>query len=184
MAAPGARSGMDKQRSDALQAMDLVKIVRAYVQAMVDETSGYKALLLDKETMRIVSTLYGRTELAEHSVVHIERIDTHSGGAGGDGAPGQEHPELKVRRRRGAAAGHGARGWGAPGAPGRGTSRVRVRARARARAHAPAADSSARRRPPPAAAPAGGRVCASDARKRDAAEARDEGAAVPVVPPL
>jgi hypothetical protein len=96
MAAAAHRSTMDKQRSDALQQMDLVKIARAYVQAMVDETPGYKALLLDKETMRIVSTLYGRTELAEHSVVHIERVDA----AAGDSAAGKEHPELKVRALR------------------------------------------------------------------------------------
>lgn len=70
--------------------MDLVKILRAYVLQMVEEVQGYKALVLDKETMRIVSTLYGRTELADHSVVHIERLDT----AGGEG---KEHMELKVR---------------------------------------------------------------------------------------
>ena len=80
-------------KSAALAAMDLAKIVRAYLQQAVDEAVGYKALLLDKETMRIVSTLYGRSELAEHGVVHVERIET------GAGAEGKEHMELKVGQR-------------------------------------------------------------------------------------
>jgi len=87
MAARGGQPA-DKERADALARMDLRKIVRAYVQQMVDEVPGYKALLLDKDTMRIVSTLFGRTELGEHSVFHIERIDR---------AESKDHMELKVR---------------------------------------------------------------------------------------
>jgi vacuolar protein sorting-associated protein 45 len=67
--------------------MNLAKILRAYVQQMVDEVQGYKALLLDKDTMRICSTQYGRTELGEHNVVHVERLDSNEG---------KEHMELKV----------------------------------------------------------------------------------------
>lgn len=70
--------------------MNLTKILRAYLHQMVEDVSGYKAFLLDKDTMRVCSTLYGRTELAEHSLVHIERID------GNDGA---EHINLKVSCR-------------------------------------------------------------------------------------
>lgn len=94
MATTARTNAMDKERSAALAQMDLAKILRAYVQQMVDEVQGYKALLLDKETMRIVSTLYGRTELADHSVVHIERVDAAAGGAGA--AEGKEHMELKA----------------------------------------------------------------------------------------
>lgn len=54
---------------------------------MVSEVPGYKALLLDKDTMRITSTQFGRTELAEHNVVQIERIDSNDS---------KEHLELKV----------------------------------------------------------------------------------------
>jgi len=79
---------LDKEKADALVKMDLRRIVRAYIQQMIDEVPGYKAMLLDRETMRICSTLYGRTELAEHSVVHIERLD-----ATGERA---DHMELKV----------------------------------------------------------------------------------------
>ena len=79
---------MDKDRSSALAQMNLTKILRAYVQQMVDEVQGYKALLLDKDTMRICSTQYGRTELGEHNVVHVERLDSNEG---------KEHMELKVQ---------------------------------------------------------------------------------------
>lgn len=48
---------------------------------------GYKALLVDKDTMRVCSTLFGRTELAEHSVVHVERLDS---------SDSKQHLELKV----------------------------------------------------------------------------------------
>lgn len=52
------------------------------------EVPGYKALLLDRDTMRVCSTLFGRTELAEHSVVHVERLDAASDAT--------QHLELKV----------------------------------------------------------------------------------------
>jgi hypothetical protein len=86
MAAQG-RTAADKDKSDALAQMNLSKILRAYMHQMVEEVPGYKAFLLDKETMRVCSTLYGRTELADHSLVHIERVD------GNDGA---DHVNLKV----------------------------------------------------------------------------------------
>lgn len=97
MATPGRAQGgaaLDKERAAALSNMDLTRIVRAYVQQLADEVPGYKALLLDRETMRIVSTLFGRTELAEHSIVHVERLDAAGGGEG------KEHMELKVRKRQ------------------------------------------------------------------------------------
>lgn len=53
---------------------------------------GYKGLLVDKDTMRVCSTLFGRTELAEHSVVHVERLDSNDG---------KQHPELKVCKAQG-----------------------------------------------------------------------------------
>ncbi|KAF8063735.1 VPS45 [Scenedesmus sp. PABB004] len=86
----GSRAGavaLDKERSEALAGMHLTRIVRAYILAMVGEVPGYKALLLDRDTLRIVSTQFGRTELAEHSVVAIERMDA------GETA---QHLELKA----------------------------------------------------------------------------------------
>jgi hypothetical protein len=81
----------DKERSEALAQMHLIKILRAYMLHMVGEVPGYKALVLDKDTMRISSTQFGRTELAEHNVVHIERLD---------GNDSKEHLELKASNSR------------------------------------------------------------------------------------
>lgn len=80
-------TGMDKERSEALAQMQLARILRSYILQMVGEAPGYKALLLDKDTMRITSTQFGKTELAEHNVVHIERLDS---------SDAREHQELKV----------------------------------------------------------------------------------------
>ncbi|WIA34599.1 hypothetical protein OEZ86_012919 [Tetradesmus obliquus] len=77
----------DKERSEALAQMHLIKILRAYMLHMVGEVPGYKALVVDKDTMRICSTQFGRTELAEHNVVHIERLDSNDS---------KEHLELKA----------------------------------------------------------------------------------------
>lgn len=87
MASTRTQGAMEKQRGEALAQMHLTKILRAYVLQMVAEVPGYKALLLDKDTMRITSTQFGRTELAEHNVVQIERIDSNDS---------KEHLELKV----------------------------------------------------------------------------------------
>lgn len=82
-------AAVDKGRSDALAQLNLTKIVRAYIAQMIDEVPGYKAVLLDKDTMRICSTLYGRTELAEHNVVHVETVENNEG---------KDHMELKVSK--------------------------------------------------------------------------------------
>lgn len=78
---------LDKQRNEALNLMELSEIMRAYVSGMIEANEGYRAFLLDSETMRICCTLFGRTEFGEHNVVHIERLDKNSG---------KEHPELKA----------------------------------------------------------------------------------------
>eukprot|EP00197_Chlamydomonas_leiostraca_P009713 CAMPEP_0202866444 /NCGR_PEP_ID=MMETSP1391-20130828/7558_1 /ASSEMBLY_ACC=CAM_ASM_000867 /TAXON_ID=1034604 /ORGANISM="Chlamydomonas leiostraca, Strain SAG 11-49" /LENGTH=607 /DNA_ID=CAMNT_0049546387 /DNA_START=64 /DNA_END=1887 /DNA_ORIENTATION=+ len=83
-AGPGS---MSVQASQALQDMDLVKIIRAYIQAAITSTAGYKALILDKETMKICSTMYGRSELSDSNVMHVERIDEG----------GEKHPHLELK---------------------------------------------------------------------------------------
>jgi len=77
----------DRTAGEALACMDIMSVSRAYLLAMVSPTPGYKALLLDKETMRCASTLLGRTEMGEHGVVLVERIHEHSG---------KRHDELKA----------------------------------------------------------------------------------------
>jgi hypothetical protein len=104
MARPhGGGAAVDKDRSAALAGMDLVRILRAYVQQMVDEVPGYTALLLDRETMRVISTLYGRTARADPGGGHSARVAAHAA-AGPSGAAGgrenEEHMELKVRAGR------------------------------------------------------------------------------------
>lgn len=83
-----ANTAVDKLRTDALATMDLTKIVRAYIGTLIDSASGYKAIILDKDTMRVASTLYGRSEFAEHNVVHVEKLE--------DQETNKEHTELKV----------------------------------------------------------------------------------------
>ena len=71
--------------------MDLVKVARAYVDRMLDEVPGYKALLVDKDTVRILSTIYTQSELGTQNVFCTERIDNNDS---------RDHMELKVRSRR------------------------------------------------------------------------------------
>lgn len=74
-------------RQDALAKMDLVKITRSYIEKMLDSVPGYKALLVDKETVRILSTVFTQTELGIHDVFCTERIDAKEQ---------TKHNELKV----------------------------------------------------------------------------------------
>lgn len=78
----------EQARAEALSSMNLTTIVRAYVQQAIDDVPGYKGLLLDKETMRVCSTMFGRSEFADNNVVCIERLEQNTG---------KEHQELKVR---------------------------------------------------------------------------------------
>ena len=55
---PQAHSLNEKERQDALAAMDLQKIVKSYILSIVS-APGYKALICDKETMRVACTLLG-----------------------------------------------------------------------------------------------------------------------------
>ncbi len=80
----------NRAKAEALTNMDLLKIMRSYLGSIVEGPSGYKGLVLDTETMRICSTLYGRTELSEKNVVHVECLDK---------ADGRDHSELTVCAR-------------------------------------------------------------------------------------
>jgi len=66
---------------------DLFNISRSYIEKMLDVVPGYKALLVDRETLRILSTALTQTELGAHDVFCTERVDTH------DSA---QHSELKA----------------------------------------------------------------------------------------
>eukprot|EP00887_Chlorella_sp_A99_P001827 scaffold19.g1827.t1 len=59
---------------------DLVLLLRSYVERMLREAgAGMKAQLLDVETTRIVSTVFSQTELLEHEVFLVERLDEDKG---------------------------------------------------------------------------------------------------------
>ncbi|GMH43449.1 hypothetical protein BSKO_11371 [Bryopsis sp. KO-2023] len=81
------KNGSTWERQEALAKMDLLKIVRAYVEKMLDQVPGYKALLVDRETVRTLSTVYTQTELGTRNVFCTERIDS---------TESREHKELKA----------------------------------------------------------------------------------------
>ncbi len=55
--------------------LNLVEVVKDYVDNMLAESSGRKALILDKETLAIVSLVYSRTTILQKEVFYIEVID-------------------------------------------------------------------------------------------------------------
>lgn len=69
--------------------IDLVLLLRAYLHTALSAVPGYKALVVDRDTMRMCSTLCGRSELAERDVVHVEQLDHPT-------ASKKAHLELKV----------------------------------------------------------------------------------------
>ncbi|OQV12852.1 Vacuolar protein sorting-associated protein 45 [Hypsibius exemplaris] len=56
--------------------MDLLLAVRLYINKMIDESGpGMKVLLMDKETISIVSVVYAQSEVLRKEVYLFERID-------------------------------------------------------------------------------------------------------------
>lgn len=55
--------------------MDTIRSIRYYVAKMVDSVEGLKVLLLDHETMSIVSMVYSQSEILEKEIFLIEMID-------------------------------------------------------------------------------------------------------------
>jgi vacuolar protein sorting-associated protein 45 len=68
--------------------MDLSTVVRFYIEKMLKEVKGMKAMLLDAETTNIVSTVYSQSEILEQEVYLVERLDAD---------PGEQLLHLKVR---------------------------------------------------------------------------------------
>lgn len=54
---------------------NLVDVVRFYIDKMLREVMGMKVLLVDAETLRAVSTVYSQSEILEHEVYLVERLD-------------------------------------------------------------------------------------------------------------
>jgi len=55
--------------------MDVIKAVQEYITKMVTSIQGMKVLLLDKETMGIVSMVYSQSEILQKEVYLFERLD-------------------------------------------------------------------------------------------------------------
>lgn len=54
--------------------MDARAVVRSYIEQVVSEPPGLKALILDEETIRIVSVVYTQSELLSKEVVLIDKL--------------------------------------------------------------------------------------------------------------
>eukprot|EP01029_Cantina_marsupialis_P026607 TRINITY_DN71_c0_g1_i2.p1 TRINITY_DN71_c0_g1~~TRINITY_DN71_c0_g1_i2.p1 ORF type:complete len:497 (-),score=144.39 TRINITY_DN71_c0_g1_i2:841-2331(-) len=54
--------------------MDCIQIVRNYIEQMIGETGGMKALILDDVTKGIVSQVYSMSEMLEKQTFHLEEI--------------------------------------------------------------------------------------------------------------
>jgi vacuolar protein sorting-associated protein 45 len=67
--------------------MDLSSVIRFYIDKMLRDVKGMKAMLLDVDTTRIVSTVYSQSEILEQEVYLVERLDTD---------PGEQLLHLKV----------------------------------------------------------------------------------------
>ena len=68
--------------------MDLVAVLRYYVDKMLKYMAGMKVLVLDAETTEAVSTLFSQSEILEAEVFLVENTEA---------IPGQILLHLKVR---------------------------------------------------------------------------------------
>jgi hypothetical protein len=55
--------------------LSIVAGVKEYIQAMVDRISGMKVLILDSETIGIISMVFSQSDIMQHEVFLVERID-------------------------------------------------------------------------------------------------------------
>lgn len=65
--------------SSAAAAQDLVAVLRSYLERMLGGVAGMKALLLDADTTRVVSTVFSQSEILEQEVYLVERLDEGRG---------------------------------------------------------------------------------------------------------
>jgi hypothetical protein len=58
--------------------LSIVAGVQEYITAMVDRINGMKVLILDQETVGIISMVFSQSDILSHEVFLTERIDTNS----------------------------------------------------------------------------------------------------------
>jgi hypothetical protein len=51
--------------------VDLIAVAKDYIENILKETHGRKALVMDEETLAMVSLVYSRTHILEHEVFLI-----------------------------------------------------------------------------------------------------------------
>lgn len=56
----------------------IVSGVQDYIQAMIDRVSGMKVLILDQETVGIISMVLSQSDILSHEIYLVERIDSAS----------------------------------------------------------------------------------------------------------
>lgn len=56
--------------------LSVVTGIKEYVQSMVDGISGMKVLILDQETTGIISMVFSQSDILEHEVFLVDRIDS------------------------------------------------------------------------------------------------------------
>mmetsp|Transcript_95452 Transcript_95452/g.269763 ORF Transcript_95452/g.269763 Transcript_95452/m.269763 type:complete len:579 (-) Transcript_95452:375-2111(-) len=56
--------------------LSIVAGVQEYIQAMVDRISGMKVLILDSETIGIISMVFSQSDILQHEVFLVDRIDS------------------------------------------------------------------------------------------------------------
>jgi len=67
--------------------MDLSIVVRYYIEKMLKDVTGMKAMILDSATTKIVSTVYSQSEILEQEVYLVESLESD---------PGEQLLHLKV----------------------------------------------------------------------------------------
>ena len=55
--------------------LDLISVAKDYVENMLAETQGRKALIMDQETLMMVSLVYSRTAILQKEVFLIGTMD-------------------------------------------------------------------------------------------------------------
>ena len=62
-------------RNNSQTRTDLIDVAKDYVESMLAETQGRKALIMDQETLMMISLVYSRTAILQKEVFLIGTID-------------------------------------------------------------------------------------------------------------
>jgi hypothetical protein len=57
----------------------MIDLMRFYIDKMLREVGGMKVLMVDAETLKIVSTVFSQSEILEQEVYLVQRLDAEKG---------------------------------------------------------------------------------------------------------